>query len=59
MFVKYTNTEQDSPAIKSAHLTEAAVGPEDGEKLLLRTIPEDPGSEVFTPDVGSTDGTEP
>lgn len=45
---------------KTAHLTDAATGPGDDDKLWPRTIPEeDPGSEEFTPDVGSIDGTKP
>jgi len=35
------------------------VGPDEDDKLWPRTIPEDPGSEEFTPDAGSIDCTEP
>lgn len=48
---------QESPVIKCANLAGAANGPDD-VKLLLRPIPEDDGSDEFSPAEGCTDETE-
>lgn len=50
---------QEYQVIKYANLTEAAIGPDEDDKLFPRLIPEGGGLEELNPDEGRAEGTEP